>query len=687
VSEPLAPLIDRWLDGELDEAGIAELHRRLAEDATLRAEFVSDVRFQGAIAGLLGDDAEAVLKRVDAVIAASSASGPQRLVADLERRLGEEHVHDDAPVDRRRRPVPRPSRRLRLARPRPWPQLAALAACLVAMVGVAALLLSRPAPQPSPAPTVAEQPTTRPARSPEAPEVATVVALDGAAAIAHGIAHRAAAAGAALRDGDELAVESGTATVAYADGTRLGLSAGASATLALEHGAKRVRLARGALSAEVAKQPPGAAMVLATDEATATVVGTAFTLAREDGATRLAVSEGRIAFAPIGGGDALAVSAGESAVARAGAVTAEAHLAQAGAAIEPRPGEESWLGLGWELDLHAAQRRAFAERKPLLVWAAWGHPLGGADNEAFPDRAGALGDAEIARLIADRFVPVAIDTWWYSKRDDEAGRLFMRVAAPGTTRDGFYLLAPDGASLGFVHCDRPRELREALVQALDRRDAIAREVPAAGVADAAHDPQPPPRALAALVRSRPLARDGSGWKAAGPAGRDHLWLDEREWRALIAAATSPDEHGAIDPAVARKIAGYALCDASRGEPATWEPDHVREIALEATALEATPGRLRLRLSGRARCEVEGRGYAPELEGELVYDRTRDAITALRLVALGERWGAEPNAEGAPERETLGVLIELATTAPDDRVPPHGVRSSPEFYYAAPAVGR
>ena len=45
-------------------------------------------------------------------------------------------------------------------------------------------------------------------------------------------------------------------------------------------------------------------------------------------------------------------------------------------AIKPRPEERRWTQIPWEIDLWEARRLARAARKPILLWAMNGHPLG-----------------------------------------------------------------------------------------------------------------------------------------------------------------------------------------------------------------------------------------------------------------------------------------------------------------------
>ena len=46
------------------------------------------------------------------------------------------------------------------------------------------------------------------------------------------------------------------------------------------------------------------------------------------------------------------------------------------AAIRPRPEEQRWREIPWEVDLWEARRRAAEENKPIFMWAMNGNPLG-----------------------------------------------------------------------------------------------------------------------------------------------------------------------------------------------------------------------------------------------------------------------------------------------------------------------
>ena len=115
------------------------------------------------------------------------------------------------------------------------------------------------------------------------------------------------------------------AVVAFPDGTRLELEASTTLRrvqdLAGQDGTGlRVELEAGAISARIVKQPAGRAMVFATPQGEAQVLGTAFRLAvvgAKGDATRLEVSEGKVRLKRLDG-KSVDVPAGQFALAEAG---------------------------------------------------------------------------------------------------------------------------------------------------------------------------------------------------------------------------------------------------------------------------------------------------------------------------------------------------------------------------------
>jgi hypothetical protein len=124
--------------------------------------------------------------------------------------------------------------------------------------------------------------------------------------------------GQALAPGAVLtAAADGCASLRYADGTRL--ETGPDTTLRPMPGSgKLLFLERGALKADVARQPAGQPLVIATSNAEARVLGTRFTLLAAPEATRLEVREGKVRLTRKPDGASVDVGAGQFAQAARG---------------------------------------------------------------------------------------------------------------------------------------------------------------------------------------------------------------------------------------------------------------------------------------------------------------------------------------------------------------------------------
>jgi ferric-dicitrate binding protein FerR (iron transport regulator) len=129
--------------------------------------------------------------------------------------------------------------------------------------------------------------------------IATLMTVEGAVTVTHQDGQTAwAAAGMPIHMGDKVETPTnGSARVKYqtpavSKETRVELRAGTDVLFGEENGAKRIRLDRGVLACEVATQPAGRPMRLATPHAEAEVVGTRFVLSVDQDRTRLEVTEG-----------------------------------------------------------------------------------------------------------------------------------------------------------------------------------------------------------------------------------------------------------------------------------------------------------------------------------------------------------------------------------------------------------
>lgn len=135
------------------------------------------------------------------------------------------------------------------------------------------------------------------------------------------IQHDGSAGSFTPRSGDGLRVsEFSSATIRFADGTVLHLEPRTEVRFQPvanppRNGGKQLKLLSGALSADVAKQPPGLPLLIETPHALVTVVGTEFDLNVATNQTELEVTRGLVKLADTDATQPVSVAAGEFAVA------------------------------------------------------------------------------------------------------------------------------------------------------------------------------------------------------------------------------------------------------------------------------------------------------------------------------------------------------------------------------------
>ena len=208
-----------------------------------------------------------------------------------------------------------------------------------------------------------------------------------------------------------------------------------------------------------------------------------------------------------------------------------------------------------------------------------------------------------------------------------------------------------------------------------------------GKYDATLDRVPPTGGLVLKVYARGLMRDPAGrlqiYKTevarSREPGRDHLWLTQAEWQALVPDRLTPGEAVAVPAPVVERICRYGLIDLVRvgGNGGPRRPEDVRAGAWRLTVAEVAPASVRLRLDGSARLVTHDRGSgAQDKEGKvdsyqvlgvLSYDRKRERLTRFDVVGLSETGHYD---EIHQQVVPLGVALELAEgRVPADRVAP------------------
>lgn len=284
-------LLGKALAGELLPGEAGKLAEILSRDRDLAAEYEKDARFGLVLrAALAGPEAKARFERETAARVRPDRAGPGAAA--------------------------------RLAEPRRWmPRLRT--AVLIAASAAAILMAVRLGLR---TPRVGG-----PEARPEVVRVSGDVRLSGPSATAP-VPGRRLNPGAEVRTGP-----GGSFSLSFPDGTEVEIEGDSTFFLEAAAPVKRLGLARGLLRARVAPQPRGCPMILETPQARAEVLGTRLTLNIFEGATGLAVEEGRVRLTRLEGRDAVVVAAGFRAVASPGrelkAVPIEAAVSPPDAAV------------------------------------------------------------------------------------------------------------------------------------------------------------------------------------------------------------------------------------------------------------------------------------------------------------------------------------------------------------------
>ncbi len=208
-----------------------------------------------------------------------------------------------------------------------------------------------------------------------------------------------------------------------------------------------------------------------------------------------------------------------------------------------------------------------------------------------------------------------------------------------------------------------------------------------GKYDKSLDPAPPAGGLILKIYARGLVRDAGGRLQiyrtevlrSREAGRDHLWLTQAEWRALLPTRCEQGEQATVPGAVVDRICRYCLIDLVRvgGNGGPRRPEAVLARDLRVTIEQVAPGSLRLRLDGSARLatyDAVGDGTAKQAKvdtyqflGFATYDRDKKVLTRFDLAAISQTGHFD---EIQRKVVPLGVAFELTRgTAPADRLPP------------------
>lgn len=293
------------------------------------------------------------------------------------------------------------------------------------------------------------------------------------------------------------------------------------------------------------------------------------------------------------------------------------------------------------------------------------------------DRVSIFSNPGIVELLKTRFVPLAVDAWYHSRKKDAEGEFYRKVVTQERARrnlnrstQGRYVFTADGRLLGFNNNRSLPRVQRLLNQALERfkpGDAVT--------VDAAlhrqYDRSVREGTVVVNVNAKVLGgaeETDNKWRRifAAAIGEDHLWIMKDE-AAAIARGELPEN-------VKRRLARFHFNDFTRGEPNMWRAEEIRKLEL---TLEG--GRLR----GRVHLETKSgdRGYVADVLGYVEAEGGK--ITRFDMVALGEFWGEGTYTKGAPKgRFPLAVAFRLADASKEAaKVPPQGSRWLPGYLRA------
>jgi hypothetical protein len=336
MSDPDDDRILSYLRGEAGEADLRDLARRLETGDEAARKLAARISDDALLAGWFRSEADPGFVEETAAAAGIPMNDPDFVAGTLQR------------IDRRRRarPVPAPEKSF---------PFAFVAAAAVLLLGFGLLLWSSLSPAPTPRPLVVlprppERPVENPAPTPvpEAPRpqkpappvvapapiprprtpmpapqptepplpvprsaetpvpapapvitlvtVARFERVEGEVSLVSSEGRVTVAPLSDLPPGRSVDVgKSGRASLKFADATTLDLGPGTRLDeISDGEGGKRLTLAQGSLSADVAKQPAGRSFVIQTPHAEARVVGTILKLTVDATATRLDVTEGKV---------------------------------------------------------------------------------------------------------------------------------------------------------------------------------------------------------------------------------------------------------------------------------------------------------------------------------------------------------------------------------------------------------
>lgn len=313
-------------------------------------------------------------------------------------------------------------------------------------------------------------------------------------------------------------------------------------------------------------------------------------------------------------------------------------------------------------------------------------------------RASVFSDPRVIATLRDRFVPVTDNCSYTQRQQDAKGEFFRHVAEQGhyggrtkptVTRQGLYACTADGdllASVNTTDADRLLATLDDALTAWDAREVGDEAAPGGYAVDARYDRSFPEGGLILRGTMRDLPRaddpDAPTWQH----NFDYMWLTAAEADALVPRDPDVGQEFDAPRSVVTRLARFHLVDQVRGEAPPWRAEDVEAARVSLRVEEVEGARVTMSVTGHVKVgrgptgEVNPysdfkvdmeRGVDVELVGTVDVDADSRAVTGLRIVATGVRWGATTYNVRSKDLgpAPIGFAFELIPAIPENRTPP------------------
>ena len=296
------------------------------------------------------------------------------------------------------------------------------------------------------------------------------------------------------------------------------------------------------------------------------------------------------------------------------------------------------------------------------------------------DRASTFADRKIIELLRTRFIPAAIDQFYYLRQKDPEGEFWRKIAKQkgwksdtGTTQ-GLYIVSASGKLIEAYNNRGSDKLHEQLLKTLEefkppkdveliseeRDPEYSREIPEGTMVVRTH---------AKVLNGYEESKEWWHKIMRKAVSRDNLWIAKSEQAAL--------KKGTVPATLQRRIALFHLIDNTRGEPQFWKD---KEVESSTWSLDKTG-----KLTGKV---VLKRGdgtssYNASVLGFVEFDGPE--LARFDLVSLGPYHGSGRYTGHAPKGE-FDLAVSFRLVAPDERyagIAPQGTKGWQRVYWASP----